>query len=261
MQGKMDAYMQFLEQEERSLATRKQYRRDILHFCAFLGEEPPSKERVIQYKQALQQRYQPSSVNAKLAAVNGFLSFLELPQLRVKQLKIQRSPFLPGSKELNRAEYAQLVKTARLTGDERLAMLLQTICSTGIRVSELPFITAEAALAGAASIHLKGKHRTILLPEQLCRALQDYLARRGITSGPIFVTRSGRPLQQALCVEADETALQSGGRGGVKSFSPQPEAPVCQLFLLRRPGHRPLGGHPGPLQYQHHPDLYRHIRR
>lgn len=79
MQGKMDAYMQFLEQEERSLATRKQYRRDILHFCAFLGEEPPSKERVIQYKQALQQRYQPSSVNAKLAAVNGFLSFLELP--------------------------------------------------------------------------------------------------------------------------------------------------------------------------------------
>ena len=210
MQGKMDAYMQFLEQEERSLATRKQYRRDILHFCAFLGEEPPSKERVIQYKQALQQRYQPSSVNAKLAAVNGFLSFLELPQLRVKQLKIQRSPFLPGSKELNRAEYAQLVKTARLTGDERLAMLLQTICSTGIRVSELPFITAEAALAGAASIHLKGKHRTILLPEQLCRALQDYLARRGITSGPIFVTRSGRPLDRsniwremrALCAQA-----------------------------------------------------------
>lgn len=197
MQGKMDAYMQFLEQEEQSLATRKQYRRDILHFCAFLGEEPPSKERVIQYKQALQQRYQPSSVNAKLAAVNGFLSFLELPQLRVKQLKIQRSPFLPGSKELNRAEYAQLVKTARLTGDERLALLLQTICSTGIRVSELPFITAEAALAGAASIHLKGKHRTILLPEQLCRALQDYLARRGITSGPIFVTRSGRPLDRS----------------------------------------------------------------
>ena len=97
-----------------------------------------------------QQRYQPSSVNAKLAAVNGFLSFLELPQLRVKQLKIQRSPFLPGSKELNRAEYAQLVKTARLTGDERLAMLLQTICSTGIREMCIRDSRSSAAASGSS---------------------------------------------------------------------------------------------------------------
>lgn len=206
----IEAYLHHLAQEERSPATRSQYARDIRQFCAFLGEAPPTKERVIQYKKALETAYRPASVNAKLAALNGFFAFLGLPHLQVRQLKIQQSPFCAAERELSRDEYVRLVETAREMGDERFALLLQTICSTGIRVSELPFITVESVKAGAAPIHLKGKHRMVLLPAMLCVALETYLHAVGVTAGPVFVTRSGRPLDRsniwkkmkALCVRA-----------------------------------------------------------
>ena len=218
MKDKIEEYVQHLAFEEKSLATRKQYQRDILHFFVYLGNRPVTKERVIQYKETLQKAYQPTSVNAKLAAINGFFSFIGEPQLRVRQLKIQRNTFSPKEKELTKAEYARLVEAAKQKGNEKLALLLQTICGTGIRVSELQFITAEAVAAGRAAIYLKGKNRTILLPGKLGRALREYLRQNRITSGPVFTTRTGRPLDRSHIWKMMKALCQSAGVREEKVF-------------------------------------------
>ena len=151
MREKMREYIRFLEYEEKSRATREQYRRDIEKFLSFLGDRRLTKEVVIQYKELLQNRYQPGSVNTKLAAINGFFSFLGNSQLRVKLLKIQKKPFCSNEKRLSRAEYLRLVETAKQKGNEKLALIIQTICGTGIRVSELQLITTEAVASFTSS--------------------------------------------------------------------------------------------------------------
>ena len=218
MKDKLEAYLQYLRREERSRATRQQYRRDILRFLAFLGESQLTKEQVIEYKERLQRVYQPASVNAKLVAVNGFLTFLGQPQLRVRQLKIQKKPYCPQEQELSREEYRRLVTAAQKKGDERLALLVQTICATGIRVSELRFITAEAVAEGEAEICLKGKSRTVLIGGRLRKALKGYLRRRGIFAGPVFLTRSGRPLDRTQVWKMMKALCKSAGVGQKKVF-------------------------------------------
>lgn len=218
MKDKLEVYLQYLRREERSRATRQQYRRDILRFLAFLGESQLTKEQVIEYKERLQRTYQPASVNAKLVAVNGFLTFLGQPQLRVRQLKIQKKPYCPQEKELSREEYRRLVTAAQKKGDERLALLVQTICATGIRVSELRFITAEAVAEGEAEICLKGKSRTVLIGGRLRKALKGYLRRRGIFAGPVFLTRSGRPLDRTQVWKMMKALCKSAGVGQKKVF-------------------------------------------
>lgn len=212
------AYMDFLEQEERSPATLMQYRRDILRFLAWGEELPLSKETVIRYKEVLQETYKATSVNAKLAALNGFLTYLGKPELRVKQLKIQRQAYCSREKELVRQEYARLVKAARGDGNERLSLVLQTLCSTGIRVSELSFITVEAVEAGEAAVSLKGKNRTVLLPEKLCKMLRRYIARRGIRSGPVFVSRNGNPLDRSYIWRQMKALCKRAGVAAKKVF-------------------------------------------
>lgn len=210
-ESQLENYLHHLEQEERSEATRIQYRRDISRFLVWAKDLPPVKETVIRYKEQLQQQYRASSVNTKLAAINGYLAFLGRPDLKVRQLKIQRQAYCSQDRELTKAEYLRLVAAAKRTQDAQLSMLLQTICATGIRVSELPFITAEAVASGMAEIRLKGKNRIVLLPGKLCRILKDYLKRRNIRSGPVFVTRTGKPLDRwcvwkrmkALCASAE----------------------------------------------------------
>mgnify|MGYP005763552203 FL=1 len=218
MKEKIKDYMRYLAYEEKSPSTIKQYRRDILSFFACLGNEPVTKERVIQYKNKLSEKYRPASVNAKIAALNSFFSYIELPQLRVKQLKIQRNTFSSQKKELRKAEYMRLVETAKHKGDEKLALMLQTICGTGIRVSELQFITAEAVNIGQAAICLKGKNRSVVISGKLRKFLREYMRKNRIAAGPVFVTRNGRPVDRSYIWKMMKALCESAGVQKEKVF-------------------------------------------
>lgn len=199
LKERIGAYEDYLKREERSENTIIQYRRDIRRFLIWMemADLELQRETVLKYKELLQETYQVSSVNTKLAALCGFFKFLERPELKVKQLKIQRRAYCPEDRELTKDEYERLVAAARGQEKERLALLIQTICATGIRVSELKFITAEAVKRGTAAIRLKGKARTILIPEQLRRLLRVYIKKEAIRSGPVFVTRTGKSLNRS----------------------------------------------------------------
>lgn len=204
-------YERYLTREEKSNATVTKYLRDIRAFLLYTGDIVITKEAVIGYKDALQGKYRAASVNSMLAAINGLFSYLGYHELKVKQLKTQRSAFCPKEKELTKAEYERLVAAAKRKKNERLSLLIQTICATGIRVSELKFITVEAASAGRAVVSLKGKTREVFLPSKLRRTLLQYAKRRGIVSGAVFVTKTGRPLDRCniyhdmkrLCADAN----------------------------------------------------------
>jgi len=207
---RIEQYLIYLKQSERSASTIRQYCRDILAFFEFLDCRVLTKEMVLSYKVVLEQQYSAASVNTKLSALNSFFSFIDRHDLQSKLLKIQQSVYCPVEKELDKEEYVRLVKAAEKRKNERLALLLQTICGTGIRVSELRYITAEAVRRGETLIRLKGKTRAVLIPQKLQKRLKAYICREGITTGPVFVTRSGRPLDRsniwkmmkALCQEA-----------------------------------------------------------
>ena len=193
----LTAYRVHLRAEERSAATVAKYLHDAGAFAAWLDDSVLTKEAAAAWKHELLRRGQaPSTVNAALAALNGLFRFLGREDCRVKFLKLQRRAFRDQSRELTQGEYAALVGTARARGKTRLALLIETIGGTGVRVSETQHITVEAAQRGRAEIALKGKIRTILLPAKLCRKLLKYAKAQGITSGPIFRTTSGRPLSR-----------------------------------------------------------------
>ena len=206
----LQKYVAHLKEQERSAATIQKYTHDINALSNYLAGEPVTKTALIEWKQQLIGALAPATVNSMLAAVNSFLAFAGLRELSVKLLKIQKSLFLDESKELTRAEYARLVKAAEKQENERLSLVIQTICATGIRVSELRFITVEAICAGRAGIVNKGKRRVVFLPDKLCRALKQYLRKQKKTAGPVFTTQSGRPLDRSniwrdmkgLCQEA-----------------------------------------------------------
>ena len=191
------AFRQHLLEDEREPATIEKYFRNITEFAAWLAGQPVSKELVIQWKDHLQHSgQQPVTVNGKLSALNRFFAFLGWADCQVKYLRIQRRMFRSTARDLTREDYTRLVETAQALGRDRLALLIETICATGIRVSEVRYITVEAARAGQTTISLKGKLRTILLPGKLCRKLLKYARKKKITSGEIFLTRSGRGLSR-----------------------------------------------------------------
>jgi len=194
-EGQLETFQSELKRAERSPATVEKYLRDVTSFFRFLGDRGVTKEEVICFKEQLQQRYKETSVNSILAAVNGFFKCQGWYDCVVRPLKIQRQNFRDSSRELTREEYFRLLDTARKRGKTRLHLLLQTICATGIRVSELPFITWEALKTGRAMVSLKGKSRIVLLPAALCRTLRAYGKKN--REGSIFVTRSGRPLDRS----------------------------------------------------------------
>lgn len=205
------AFRQYLKEDERELSTIEKYLRDMQAFADWLKEQPVTKDQVVCWKEHLiKNGCQPVTVNGKISALNKFFSFLGWEDCRVKYLKIQRRMFRSTEKELTRDDYTKLVETASRSGRERLALLIETICATGIRVSEVKYITVEAAAAGRADIALKGKIRTILLPGKLCRKLLKYARKKKIASGEIFLTRSGKGLSRrqiwaemkALCAKA-----------------------------------------------------------
>ena len=207
-----------LRELERSEATCAQYRRDVLLFLSWLGPATLTKEAAMAYKQKLEQEYQPVSTNAKLSALNRFFAFLGRGDLRLKLLKIQRKAYCPAESELSRGEYLRLVQTAERRKNRKLALLLQTICGTGIRVSELRYITAESVSRGEAVVQLKGKTRTILLPRKLQKRLKEYLRQQKITTGPVFVTRTGQPLDRSNIWKMMKALCQEAGVDAQKVF-------------------------------------------
>ena len=191
------AYGQYLRTEERSSGTVEKYLRDVRAFAAWMGGVPVTKELAAGWKEHLHfQGYAPATINSMLAAINGLFHFLGWDGCRVKFLKVQRRLFRDAGRELTRPEYERLLAAARERGRERLALLMATICATGIRVSEVRYITVEAAQWGRAEISLKGKIRTILLPGKLCRKLLKYAKKHKTASGEIFLTKSGKSLSR-----------------------------------------------------------------
>lgn len=187
----------YLINEEKAQATIGKYLHDVRDFQAWLDNRELCKTVVLAYKSDLCERYAPTSVNAALSSLNSFFNFMEWYDLRVKNLKIQKQIFASTDKELTKAEYDRLLQAAKHRKNERLYLLMQTICSTGIRVSEVRFITVESICRGVAKINCKGKHRQVFLPKQLCRILKQYAKERKIKSGSIFLTKNGNPLDRS----------------------------------------------------------------
>ena len=197
MTEKIESFGKHLVENEKSPATVEKYLRDAGAFAEFLGNRELSREFVLAYKQyIIEKGYAARSINSMIASVNAFLEFLGMPECRVKALKLQRQVFCPEEKELTKAEYLRLVETAKNKGNGRLALLIQTICGTGIRVSELQFITVEAAKRGEAVVRCKGKTRTVFLVKELRKKLLRYCAEQGIKSGCIFITKTGKPMNR-----------------------------------------------------------------
>ena len=208
---RINDYLKALENEERAAATIEKYRRALLSFAAFLSGVAVTQETIRLWKDNLRARnYVPSTINTYLAALNGFFRFCGWTDCRARFLKIQRRLFRDSKQELTRAEYERLVAAAEAAGDRGLALLMETICSTGIRVSEVQYITVEAAKNGKTEIALKGKIRTILLSSKLCRKLLKFAARQKTASGANFRAKSGKSMSRyqiwskmkKLCVRA-----------------------------------------------------------
>ena len=206
----LKAYREYLINEEKSKATLDKYMRDVTEFFVWLLEKELQKSDVLAYKAKLMEQYAPASVNAALSSLNSFFNFMEWYELRVKNVRIQKQVFASTDKELTKAEYERLLGAATQRKNRRLYLVMQTICSTGMRVSELRYVTIEAVARGRAEIRCKGKHRTVFLPDQLCRLLRSYAKEKKIKSGAIFVTKNGNPLDRSniwsdmkkLCKEA-----------------------------------------------------------
>ena len=208
----IQAYADHLRLEEKSAATVEKYLRDVRAFARWLEGREITKERTAAWKTHLVERgYAPASINAKLSALNSLLEFLGLGGCRVKFLRVQRRLFRDAGRELTKAEYQRLLDTAHRLGQERLGLLVEAMGATGIRVSEVRYLTVEAARQGKAEISLKGKIRTILLPGKLCRKLLQYAQKQKTASGAIFRTKSGKELgRRQIWAEMKRLCLRAG---------------------------------------------------
>ena len=191
------SFNDYLINEEKAAATVNKYLHDVGEFQLWLGEQELCKTAVLAYKSYLCEHYAPTSVNVALSSLNSFFNFMEWYDLRVKNLKIQKQIFASTDKELTKAEYDRLLQAAKQKKNERLYLLMQTICSTGIRVSEVRYVTVEAVTRGIAEINCKGKRRQVFLPKQLCQILKQYIKEQKIKSGSVFVTKNGNPLDRS----------------------------------------------------------------
>lgn len=207
----IEKFRNYLREEEKSENTMEKYIRDVTAFSAFC-DGTITKDTVIAYKQNLiDSGYAVRSINSMLASINSLFSFLGWYELRVKSLKAQQQVFCPEEKEMTKAEYERLCRTAERKQNERLCLILQTICGTGIRVSELQFITVEAVRKGEATVSLKGKTRSIFIVRDLQKKLLRYISEQHIMTGAIFITRTGKPMSRtniwremkSLCIEAE----------------------------------------------------------
>ena len=223
-------FKSYLIEEEKSKATLEKYIRDIETFYAWMGDKQLNKLCVLNYKEYLSENYAVASVNSMLSSINSFFTYLEWYELRVKTIKVQKQIFASNEKELTKSEYERLLSAAKAKSNQRLYLLMQTICSTGIRVSELRFITVEAINRGRAEINCKGKRRCAFLPAELCKMLKNYVKEQKIKSGAIFVSKNGNPL--------DRSNIWSD----MKNFAKKPEylRKRCSLIILDTYSQEPI---------------------
>lgn len=212
-------FADYLRAEERSEGTIEKYIRDVRRFFCWLTDKPLEKAQVSAWRaQLLADGYVAETVNSMIVAVNRFLCFIDRTDCRVRTLRIQRKLFRRQERELTRSEYERLVQTAERKGQVRLTLLLETIAATGIRVSEVRYITVEAARAGHAEIALKGKVSVILLPNKLCRKLLKYAQKQKTVSGEIFLTRNGKSLSRQQIWSEMKHLCKFAGVGASKVF-------------------------------------------
>ena len=208
----------WLTAEEKTPATIAKYVREARRFSTWLAGRDVLKPLTRSYKAELTEKRAPAGVNGAIAALNCLFHFLNLPECRLKSLKIQRPVFRDEDRELSQAEYRRLLSAAREARNERLLLTMETLCATGIRVSELKFFTAEAVRRGRADVANKGKVRTVFLPVKLQKRLLRYAAAQGITAGPIMITRSGKPLDRSNIWSDMKKLCRAAGVAEAKVF-------------------------------------------
>ena len=210
-------FREFLYREERSMATVEKYLRDVRAFFTYIGEQAVTKELTVAYKKSLETKnYAIRSINSMLASLNCFLNFMGWVDCKVKHMKQQKQTYCSEEEELSKEEYLRLLAAAK--GKEQLNLVMQTICGTGIRVSELNYFTVEAVKQGEVSVRCKNKTRTILLPSKLKKLLLCYAKKKGIATGTIFVTRSGNPLNRSYIWAQMKKLCESAGVKPSKVF-------------------------------------------
>lgn len=217
-ENKITEFYEYLISEEKSPKTIEKYIRDIKEFARWLGSRKLCKQEMLIYKDRLLSEYAPASVNSILSSLNSFFAHNEMYGLRVKNVKIQRQMFANEDKMLTKDEYERLLDAAKDKKNEKLMLIMQTICATGIRVSELQFITVDAVNIGKAVVKLKGKIRTIFLPSQLCGQLKRYIRENGIAEGCIFINRNGNPIDRTSIWKAMKSLCQIANVERTKVF-------------------------------------------
>ena len=216
----LTAFIKSLYTEEHEKNTIMKYARYTNEFIAWLDGRAVNKAVVVEWKESLQEagKFAPATINAKLASVNAFFKFAGWEDCKVKALRLQRQVFRDPSKNLTKEEYMRLIQAAYNSGDERLALVKESICGTGIRVSEVQYITVEAVSQGRAVIRLKGKVRTIIIPGKLCKKLKKYIRKNKIASGEIFLTRSGKGMSRRQIWAAMKSICTAAGVDASKVF-------------------------------------------
>ena len=214
----LEVYRRDMLENERSRATIEKYIRDVRAFCRWNGEKEIDRLRVLEWKEYLGTSYAVSSANSMLAALNGYFDSRGWEELRVKPFRQQKRIYRKPEEDLSREEYMRLIEEAQRQGKERLKLVMQTICATGIRVSELAFITAEAVKAGRAEVSCKNKKRIVFIPGKLRRILKEYMKKRRIADGPVFITRGKRALNRSNIWAAMKKLCEKAGVDPKKVF-------------------------------------------
>ncbi len=211
-------YKNYLIDGEKGEVTIEKYMRDIRVFIEWLEGEELTKLKVLEYKNKLIEEYAPTTVNSIISSLNGFFKYNEWYELQVKSLKIQRRIFCKPEKELSAEEYEKLLKAALNKKNERLYLIMQTICAMGLRVSELRYITAESVNKGEAIVKLKGKIRTVFIPPELAQMLKKYMRSQEISSGCVFRTRTGKPVDRFTIWKSMRSLCEMAGVPKEKVF-------------------------------------------
>lgn len=228
--SQLQQFQAALYSDEKSPATIQKYLHDVEVFFQYAQEQRVTKELVLSYKGYLLEKYAVSSANTMIVSINCFFAWMGAPELRVKTIKRQREIFR-GDKELTKKEYHRLLDTAQQQKKFRLKLIMETICATGIRVSELRHITVEAIRSGTAKITCKGKHRLVLLPKKLCGRLKEYCHKKKIKSGSIFITKNGSPLDRSNIWSAMKKLCKDSGVAAEKIFPHNLRHLFARLFL------------------------------